>query len=76
MNKKFITLMNKRYSRIMLIREIPEFRYWDDYAMFLFEDICNKDEDKYYELLEKDIKLYSDSQTGVEREVERNVSER
>lgn len=74
--KTFIKFVNIRYSRIMEVREIPKFRYWDDYALFLFEEICNNNEEKYYELLEKDIKIYSDMQTGIEREVERDVSER
>lgn len=72
--KLFVDFMNIRYSKILFAKDLPFFKFWDDYAIFLFEDICNKDEDKYYELLEKDIKLYSDMQTGVEREVEKNES--
>ena len=67
----YIDFMNKRYARELIRRDMPFFRYWDDYALFLFEDLCNMNEEKYYELLEEDIKLYSDFQTGTERERER-----
>lgn len=69
--KNFIDFVNVRYSKILFDKDLPSFIYWDDYALFLFEDICNKDEDKYYELLEQDIKIYSDIQTGSEREAEK-----
>lgn len=62
--------MNLRYYKFLVEKQIPFFKYWDDYALFLFEDICEMNEDKYYELLEKDIKIFSDMQTGTEREAE------
>lgn len=65
--KLFIDFMNIRYSKLLIENKLSSFRYWDDYALFLFDVVCNSDEDKYYNLLEKDIKLYSDMQTGVER---------
>lgn len=68
----FVEFVNFRYRKILSEKDLPLFRFWDDYAMFLFYDICNMDDDKYYELLEKDIKLYSDMQTGTEREVEKS----
>lgn len=69
----FIDFMNKRYGKVLKLKELKPFRYWDDYAIFLFEDLCREDVEKYYELLEKDIKMYSDYQTGVERENEHNA---
>ena len=66
----YVDFMNKRYTRELIRREVPFFNYWDDYALFLFENLCDKNEEKYYELLEEDIKLYSDFQTGTERERE------
>lgn len=66
----FIDFMNTRYSNILKEKEICKFKYWDDYALFLFEEICEQNEETYYELLEKDNKIYSDIQTGIEREVE------
>lgn len=65
--KLFIDFMNIRYSKLLIENKLSSFRFWDDYALFLFEVVCNSDEDKYYNLLEKDIKLYSDMQTGIER---------
>ena len=65
--KLFIDFMNIRYSKLLNDNKTSSFRFWDDYALFLFEVVCNSDEDKYYNLLEKDIKLYSDMQTGIER---------
>lgn len=65
--KLFIDFMNIRYSKLLTENKLSLFRFWDDYALFLFEVVCNSDEDKYYNLLEKDIKLYSDMQTGIER---------
>lgn len=65
--KLFIDFMNIRYSKLLVENKLSSFRFWDDYALFLFEVVCNSDEDKYYNLLEKDIKLYSDMQTGIER---------
>ncbi len=67
----YIDFMNERYTKELIKRDIPFFRYWDDYALFLFEDICGLDEEKYYEQLEQDIKIYSDFQTGTEREKEK-----
>lgn len=65
--KLFIDFMNIRYSKLLIENKLSSFRFWDDYALFLFEVVCNSNEDKYYNLLEKDIKLYSDMQTGIER---------
>ena len=67
----FINFLNFRYSHVLTDKDLPFFKFWDDYAMFLFYDICNMNEDKYYELLEKDIKIFSDMQTGTEREAEK-----
>lgn len=68
----FIDFVNVRYSKKLKEYKIKNFKYWDDYAIFLFENICKENSDKYYHLLEKDIKLYSDIQTGIEREVEKS----
>ena len=65
--KYFVDFMNIRYSKIIKENNLSNFRFWDDYALFLFENICNENEEKYYSLLEKDIKIYSDMQTGAER---------
>lgn len=65
--KYFVDFMNIRYSKIIKEDKLANFRFWDDYALFLYENICNENEEKYYVLLEEDIKIYSDMQTGVER---------
>lgn len=65
--KYFIDFMNIRYSKVIKKYKLSNFRFWDDYALFLYENICNENEEKYYVLLEEDIKIYSDMQTGVER---------
>ena len=65
--KYFVDFMNIRYSKIIKKNNLSNFRFWDDYALFLYENICNGNEEKYYSLLEEDIKIYSDMQTGVER---------
>ncbi len=67
----YIDFMNRRYRKLLQEKEMPPFKFWDDYALFLFEDICDKDEEKYYQLLEEDTKVFSDYQTGTERELER-----
>lgn len=68
----FIDYVNIRYSKKLEKSKLPNFIYWDDYALFLFENVCKMNEDKYYELLEKDIKKFSDMQTGTEREAKKN----
>lgn len=64
----YIDFVNKRYKDELKTRNIPKFKFWDDYALFLYEILCDLDENHYYELLEQDIKLFSDLQTGTERE--------
>jgi len=60
----FIQFMNFKYKTMLTNR----LKYYDDYILFLYEVVAQNDKDKYYEKLENDIRLYSDYQTGNERE--------
>ena len=71
----YVDFMNDKYKDFLIENNMSFFRYWDDYAMFLFEIICESDDSRYYSHLEKDIKEYSDFQTGTEREYE-NIGKR
>lgn len=62
----FIEQMNNKYKP-----KDTKFSYFDDYSLWLFYKKFGKDENRYYERLEKDLKSYSDSQTGTEREKEK-----
>lgn len=58
---KLIDFLNLQY------KPSKPFKYYDDYACYLYYDIFNMNDDEYYIQLEKDIKKYSDMQTGSER---------
>ena len=58
---KLIDFLNLQY------KPKKQFKYYDDYACFLYYDIFQMNEEKYYEQLEDDIKRFSDMQTGEER---------
>lgn len=62
LDTKFITFINRKYG--------TTFKYFDDYIVWLYKAKNNND-DKYYSQLEKDIKEYSDYQTGSPRERKR-----
>lgn len=66
---KLVTFMNLRYFDILSQMDQNDFKYYDDYILFLYEVIADGDVDMYYQLLEEDIGLYSDFQTGKEREM-------
>lgn len=66
---KFIDFMNIRYKKKIEEHNEKTFKYFDDYALFLYENICKTNEEKYYRLLEYDMTLYSNKQTRSEREV-------
>ena len=58
---KLIDFLNLQYKPEKL------FKYYDDYACYLYFDVFNKNDEEYYSQIEKDIKKYSDMQTGIER---------
>ena len=58
---KLIDFLNLQYKPEKL------FKYYDDYACYLYFDVFKQNDEEYYSQVEKDIKKYSDMQTGVER---------
>lgn len=58
---KLIDFLNLQYKPEKL------FKYYDDYACYLYFDVFNENDEEYYSQVEKDKKKYSDMQTGVER---------
>lgn len=65
----FINFVNKKYRKELgLSPTAVKFYYWDDYAMWLYFKKYKKNDDRYYEALEEDIKEYSDLQTGKEED--------
>lgn len=66
-DNKFVNFVNKKY-----IKYNTEFRYFDDYIVWLFYKFCRCNEEFYYKKLEEDIWQYSDEQTGTPRENEKN----
>jgi hypothetical protein len=64
---RFITFINRKYS--------SDFKYFDDYVIWLFYKKCNNNTENYYTRLEKDIWEYSNFQTGSPRERGRKLNE-
>lgn len=58
---KLIDFLNLQYKPEKL------FKYYDDYACYLYFDVFNENKEEYYNRVEEDIKKYSDMQTGIER---------
>ena len=58
----FINFINKKYKK--------NFKYWDDYALWLYYKRLYCNADLYYRNIEKDLWEYSDWQTGSPRENE------
>lgn len=58
---KLIDFLNLQYKPEKL------FKYYDDYACYLYFDVFNENKEEYYNRVEEDIKKYSDMQTGTER---------
>lgn len=67
-NITFIDFVSQKYRRLILKSfRSKRFTTWDDYALWLYYCLCRSRIQKYYELLEDDIKEYSDLQTrGIE----------
>lgn len=65
-NRTFISYINKKYKRHKV-----DFKYWDDYVIWLYYKLCRCNTELYYKILEKDIWEYSDWQTGSPRENEK-----
>lgn len=64
-NTNFVTFMNRKYQRYKV-----NFKYFDDYILWLYYYLCKNDEVAYYRKLEDDLWEYSDWQTGSPRENE------
>lgn len=69
-DRTFLSYMNKKYSRHNV-----NFRYFDDYILWLFYDRYKKDETKYYKRLEKDLWSYVEFQSGKERDRKDKLNE-
>lgn len=66
-NTTFINWINRKYKKeLNYPANVTKFYYWDDYAIWLYFEKFNQDDDKYYEALEQDIKEFCDWQTGKE----------
>lgn len=68
---KFLTFMNRKYSAYRVA-----FDFFDDYAMWLYYDLCNSNKIQYYKTLEKDLWDYIEFQSGKEREVRGKLNEK
>lgn len=64
---KFINFVNRKYK--------TDFEFFDDYILWLYYDYFNRNEEKYYKQLEKDLYEYSDFQTGKERDMRGKLNE-
>lgn len=63
---KFLTQMNRKYNK--------QFDYWDDYCDWLYYDIFEMNDEKYYDQLEEDLKEYVEFQNGKERDNRGKIS--
>lgn len=63
-SRTFISFANWKYSKIL--NKSTKFRYYDDYACWLFFKVCKEDYEKYYIMAEEDWRDYSNLQTGEE----------
>ena len=67
--KRFIDFVNKKYEKVLITTyEKKKFYYYDDYACWMFFNVCKEDYEKYYILVEEDWREYSNSQTGEEKD--------
>lgn len=60
----FVNFINRKYNK--------NFRYFDDYILWLYYKRLRCNKKLYYITIEKDIWDYSDWQTGSPREAEKN----
>lgn len=68
-NRTFINFINNKYrKKLNLAPTAVKFYYYDDYAMWLFFEVCKEDYEEYYIKAEEDWKEYSDFQTGAEKD--------
>lgn len=68
--KRFIDYVNNKYqSQVKEVRrDVGDmFKHYDDYACYMFFNKFKGDYERYYEQVEKDLKEYSDMQTGYTR---------
>lgn len=63
LDTKFLTFVNRKYSNYNVF-----FEFWDDYILWLYYDLYNKNEELYYHQLEKDLWEYVEFQSGRERD--------
>ena len=67
--KRFIDFVNKKYEKVLVTTyEKKKFYYYDDYACWMFFNVCKEDYEEYYILVEEDWREYSNSQTGEEKD--------
>ena len=69
-NRTFLSFVNRKYSLYKV-----NFEFIDDYRLWLFYDVCLKNEKLYYKKMEKDLADYSDFQTGRERDKRGKISD-
>ena len=70
-NITFVNFVNRKYGKELGVKTNGRmFNYWDDYAMWLYFKKYKKNDERYYEALEEDIKEYSDLQTGKEEDID------
>lgn len=67
--KRFIDFVNNKYKDILPVSyDKDRFYYYDDYACWLFFNICQQDYEEYYIKAEEDWRDYSNLQTGEEKD--------
>ncbi len=66
--KTFVDFASRKYKGyISKAFRSKRFTTWDDYALWLYYEYCDKNLSFYYSQLEDDLKAYSDMQTsGIE----------
>ena len=62
-DRTFLSFMNKKYKKYGV-----NFEFFDDYILWLYYDLLNKNEIIYYKELEKDLWEYVDFQSGKEKD--------
>lgn len=68
----FLTFTTRKYVKDNNVR----FNSFDDYAMFIYYKICNEDTERYYEILEDDLKEYINFQKGGKRNALQNTKKK
>jgi len=67
--KRFIDFVNKKYKdKLPTTYKQEKFYYYDDYACWMFFNICKEDYEEYYVRVEEDWRDYSNTQTGLEKD--------